>query len=228
MANIIHPFHGRPPTRQDIGPDGKLRFTVTPRELTPRGAKAADALASMCMVALAVTLFHIGNADYVMPPATLVLLILATTWLWYTPFSLLWRFLLKQETRIEMTPERFSVLSWLGCRHFDRTLPHKFAVIVHDTAKAEEEKHTLEIRQAQAAGRIIGKTRYYGESFHIVFEYVGQRHDVLTVFGQKEALAVAARLKACDGVLDQQAGLGEGLALNPEEQWTPGPGDIGP
>ena len=144
------------------------------------------------------------------------------------PLSLIWRFLLKKKTRIVMTAGRFSVKTWRGWKHFDRTLPHKFAVIAHDKTQAEQDKRELQLRRDQAAGRIVSRTRYYGQSFHIVFEYVGQRHDVLTVFGQKQALAVAARLKACDGVLDRKAGMGEGVALDPDDQWDRGPGDIDP
>jgi hypothetical protein len=226
MSEIIHWYHGKPDTRQTVDREGNLTLSVTPRELTPLRAKAADALAVLNAYGILYLGFHFTNAHM---PQNWVLGFMALSIvaaLSMFPLVLFWRFLLKKKTRMVMTADRFSAQTWRGWKNFDRTLPHKFAVIAHDKAQAEQEQHDLKIREAQARGRIISKTRYYGQSFHIVFEYVGQRHDVLTVFGQKQALAVAARLKACDGVLDRKARMGEGVALDPDDQWDRGPGDI--
>ena len=39
-------------------------------------------------------------------------------------------------------------------------------------------------------------------------------------------MTVLARLKACNDVLDNETGHGDGIALEPEEQWTEQPGEI--
>ena len=228
MSEIIHWYHGKPDTRQTVDREGNLTLTVIPRELTPLRAKAADALAVLNAYGILYLGFHFTDAHLQQNWVLGFMALSCVAALSMYPLSLIWRFLLKKETRIVMTANRLSARTWRGWKHFDRTLPHKFAVIEHDKMQIEKEKHDLQLRRDQSAGRIVSRTRYYGQSFHIVFEYVGQRHDVLTVFGQKQALAVAARLKACDGVLDRKARMGEGVALDPDDQWDRGPGDIDP
>jgi len=78
--------------------------------------------------------------------------------------------------------------------------------------RKEKDSHEFETRRAQASGEVIRKTSYYGESFHITLEYVGHRNDLLTVFGPKDALAILARLTACDEVLSARSKTGAGLA----------------
>ena len=73
---------------------------------------------------------------------------------------------------------------------------------------------------------MIAPTRYYGDSFHVVFEYLGQRNDIATVYGHKDASAIVNRLKACDKRLNQLAGMGDEAALDPDDQWNKGPGEI--
>lgn len=147
-------------------------------------------------------------------------------WLAHPLIWRLYRVLLRKETEIIITPEEFRFRSWKGWRTYDRQLPHKFALIPHDKARAEKEAHDLETRREQARGQFVSKTRYYGESYHLSFEYLGQRNDVLTIHGRKEALAVLARLKACDEVMDAEARMGDGIALDPEDQWSDQPGEI--
>lgn len=55
---------------------------------------------------------------------------------------------------------------------------------------------------------------------------MGQRFDVVTVYDQKRATAVAARLMACDKIMDTKNQMGEGEVLNPSEQWGQAPGNL--
>jgi len=224
MTKLRTPFQGGPKTRQILDAREGLMFKLTPNELTPMTARAADGLATASAVGLAWLGFYVGPALLQDPPDWAWLAILFGAFFSYAVLKEAYRALFRMETRIEMTAARFSYRVWYGWKHFDRALPHKFVVIEHDKARLEQEKHALEMRTGR--GRQELKTRYYGESFHIVFEYVGQRNDVLTVFGRNEALAVAARLRACDGVLDQQARMGDGLPLAPDKEWDDQPGDI--
>lgn len=125
------------------------------------------------------------------------------------------------------TPEEFRVKTRRGHWNvYDRSLTHRFVMQRHDRTRQKQEEHDLQIRRAQQNGRIIRPPRYYAESYHIVFEYMGHRHDVLTVFDKNRAMAVTARLKACDEFMNNRARMGDGEVLNPAEQWSDQPGGL--
>ena len=225
MGKIISPFYGMPSTEEVLHHDGTMSFIIEPRALTPERAQLADIISGFCVVCLGIAGIATG-LDMNYRPELVFPVMMGAIYAMSGPMDLLFRQLLKKKTRIYMTIGHFSVKGLLGYKHFDRTLPHKFSVIPHDKTREEQDKHALQERKDQAAGRITKRTRYYGESAHVVFEYVGQRFDVMTVFGQKDALAIAARLKACDGRLDAMAGMGEGIAFNPSDQWGDDDEDI--
>ena len=62
MSEIIHWFHGKPDTRQTVDRDGNLTLSVTPRELTPLRAKAADTLAVLNAYGILYLGFHFTDA----------------------------------------------------------------------------------------------------------------------------------------------------------------------
>ena len=124
------------------------------------------------------------------------------------------------------TSEKFLVRRLVGWKTYDRQLPHKFLLLPHDHAQREREKHDLEVRKAQARGKIVAPRRYYQESFHVCLNYAGHRVDILTVFDRKDAAAVLARLQACDETVDVQVRNGNGGAFRPEDQWGIHPGEI--
>lgn len=225
LSKIVSPFSGRPQTRQAIDREGNLSFTVTARELTPVRAKIADFCAGVSAIALLVGGVLIAN-DYSDAQEPLWWVIVIGPFLGFPLYQLLWRYALRKTTRMELSADRFAVPSWLGWKRYDRKLPHKFTLVPHDWARIEAEDHEFTIRQAQMNGKLIRPTRYYGESWHLSFEYLGQRNDVLTIFGRKPALAVLTRLIAVDEVLDAHARMGDGVALTPGEQWGAQPGDI--
>jgi len=93
----------------------------------------------------------------------------------------------------------------------------------HDKAREERELHERQKFRAQTRNEVISRKRYFDESFHIIFDYLGQRVDVVTIYDQKRA---AARLKACDKVMDTKNHMGEGEVLSPGEQWGDTPGSL--
>ena len=125
-----------------------------------------------------------------------------------------------------ITAEEFRFRGWAGWRSFDRKLQHRFALILHDKARRERDRHELEERKAQQSKKIIKKRRYYQESYHLAFEYVGQRNDVATIYGRPEAQAVLARLKGVDEVMTAHANRGGGTPLRPQQEWVEQPGAI--
>lgn len=109
---------------------------------------------------------------------------------------------------------------------YNRTITHSFALIKHDEARAEREMHERQARDDQMNKRIVARKRYYDDSYHVIYMYMGQRFDVVTIYDEKRASAVVARLKACDSVMDNKNQMGEGEVLNPEEQWGETPGTL--
>lgn len=225
VAKPVSPFNGKPPTEKVKDADGITAFYIRPCELTPLRAKFADMAGGLTALGLSVVgvvqFDLLAGAD-----AWTWGVVLIGPWLAYPVIWRLYRAFLKKETEIVIAPDEFRFRNWKGWQTYDRQLPHKFALIPHDKAQTEKEEQELEVRRAQANGQVISPKRYYGESYHLSFEYLGQRNDVLTIFGRKEARAVLARLRACDDVMDSQAQVGDGVALDPEDQWSDQPGEI--
>ena len=222
---IVSPFDGEPLTEQFTDKSGNTGFRVTPKVLTPLRVKLAEFLGSISALGLmGGGLYALVNAHH---PAD---------WLWgaaffgpllaYPLLNWFWRLLLYKETRLVLTIDQFKFRSWIGWKIYDRKRAHKFTMLLHDKTQAEKDAHELRIRQGQARGQVIANKRYYTDSYHLSFEYLGQRNDVLTVYGRKEALAILARLKACDERLNNLARMGDGVPLAPEDQWNEQPGDI--
>jgi len=221
----LSPFHGKPDTKQYLGEDGELSFHIYPRELTPLRAKIADTLAPLSAAAMAWEGFLFVNA--IPAPAD---------WYYWAaiggPFLALpllilsYRFLLKRRWSMVLTPDQFKVLTLCGWQSYDRRLPHKFALLPHDKTQIEKEEIERQLRQGNGHGKTYSQLCYYGDAFHLSYEYLGQRNDIATIFGQKQAIALAARLKAVDEVMDAQAKMGDGTPLSPDDQWDDQPGDV--
>ena len=221
---IRSPFAGFPEPKE-INKNDNLRFIVKPSTLTPERAMVADFLGCASVIG---SIYYCGLfVSYHPEPSgwawigAVIVPVLCTR-----IYQAIWRSLLKTESRFELDKEVFTQKRFPVSTTFDRELPHKFSLIQHDLAQEEKERHELAVRQAQAKGKVISKKRYYGESFHLSYEYLGQRNDLLTIFGRKEAIAIAARLKACDEVLNKHAGFDDGIPLSPEHQWNDQPGEI--
>jgi hypothetical protein len=95
----------------------------------------------------------------------------------------------------------------------------------HDWTQAEQEQQEPGGAVAQMKGKLRPGARWFANSFHLL-DYLGQRNDVLTVFGPKEAMAIVTRLNACDNVLDALARRGQGTPLTPADEWGDQPGAI--
>ena len=222
---IISPFDDEPLTERFTEKNGDMAFRVKPLVLTPERVKLARFLAGLSTFGLMVGGFYALTDK---PDVTI--------WLWLAillgpvlAFPLLngfWQSSFYITIEIILTTDQFKFRSQGRWQIYDRRLPHKFALILHDKTQAEKDANELAVRQGQAHGQVIAPKRYYGDSFHLSFEYLGQRNDVLTVYGHKEALEILNRLKACDEVLDGEIHMGDGTALDPEDQWTDQPGGI--
>lgn len=221
----VSPYHGFPATHQILDRNGKRAFVIQPCYLTPLAARAVLFTANL----LAISLMLLGFSFLADHPEL-------SGWLWIVAFSAPWllRPLLEEfmtivfrKTKTMMLTElTFEVRGVLGRKIYDRTLGHKFSLVGHDYTQAEKRYHEHVVRQAAQKGKVIAKSPIFGESFHLSYDFLGQRNDVLTVYGQKTALAIVTRLKACDEVLNNQMGGGDGFPTRPEDQWSDQPGDI--
>lgn len=225
FKKILSPFDGYPTTRRKTDRQGQPYFTITPAYLTPFGAKCADFLTGASTIGLLAgsiwLLQGMGHFETWHLIAALGGPFLASPLL-----KTGWRSFLKTSDKITMTQDQLKTGGPLGGRCFDRKLPHKFALVLHDKTRREQEQYELQQRRDQLSGRVTRKTRYYAEAFHVSYEYLGQRNDLLTVFGHKDALAILARLKACDEVLDGMTNKTDGISLDPRDEWGLQPGDI--
>lgn len=214
-------FHGKPLTKGFTDDSGRQAYRVTPEFLTPLRVKVAEFCAGVSAVGLA------GGGFYLLSEAPH-----PAAWLWgvallgplaaYPALNRMWRLLLHKRVQLVLTVDRFKVLRWNGWRSYDRTMPHKFALVAHDKAQAEKDVHELMVRK----GHLITNRRYYTASYHLSFDRLRERNDVLTVYGHKEALAIVNRLQDCDEILDGKVPMGEGIARRPEDEWKSQPGDI--
>ena len=223
--SIISPFDGRPLTQSVVGSDGKVMFRVFPRELTPVRAIVADWISILSCLG--------GSTEVTLYLQTLENV---ANWVWFAaiagpwalyPFAMRFvRVLARKQVRIVMTGAQFSFKTWRGWKTFDRRLPHRFSLTPHRLGRKEQQSHQLAIQRAAQKGRIITLPAYFAESYHLIFEYLGQAQDITAIYDRDRAMKVLARLKACNDVLDNETGHGDGIALEPEEQWTEQPGEI--
>ena len=159
-----------------------------------------------------------------MPPTAL--LFAASIWFLHPLFEKAWREALKRNVEMVVTADQFRFRRWMRWISIDRVLPHRFALVVHDLARQERDKHELETLKAQKRGKIVQPRRYHQESYHLCYELLGQRNDITEICGRPDAQAVLMRLRAIDDVINARARRGDGTAIRPGDQWVEQPGAI--
>jgi len=222
---IVSPFDGEPKTETFTDQHGNPAFRIKAETITPEGVKRAEFWAGLSVLALWGFGFYvlIQNPD---APSPAWFALLVGPPFAYRFFEKFWTFSYIQQTWIEMTIDQFRVKRFPGWQVFDRTVEHKFELYPHDKKRAEKDANEFAIRRAQARGQVIAPKRYYGDSFHVVFKYLSQRNDIVTVYGRNEAAEILSRLIDCDKRLNKLSAMGDEAAFNPDEQWNKGPGEI--
>lgn len=229
MTNIptISPFDGKPFTRAFNSKKEGEGFHIVIRELTPFRAKLVDFLSGIFFLliggtAIAVLIEFNQQADF--QDQFIYCFVSFLIWL-ITRYFLV--FVFKKITIIKITAKYFSVRGIFGYRNYNRELQHKFSMLRHDKTQKEKQTQSLTVQKAQKRGKIISPKIYYGESYHLVFEHIGHRRDIASVYGRNETLAALARLKACDEVITSKTQNGsDGVATNPQDQWGDQAGEI--
>lgn len=222
-----HPLSSHPPTTEKTDAAEQPVFTITPSELTPFGAKAADRISWILSLGLAVvliiTLLHWRNPalpEFVC--AALVFLAGRRVLGWTMREAFYMR------TVIVMDINTIKVRRGLGWRRYDRNLEHQFALPFHDLSAYEQRCNEFATRKASTSGRVIQPPIYYGDSRHVVMIYAGHRVDLMSVYGPQRAANIVARLQYCDRRLDEAAKKG-GSGFNPHanDDWHESPGGPG-
>lgn len=225
MARIRNPLEGYPQTDETTGMDGLPSFRITPRTLTPFRAKVAHGIASLISVGLFIAAAHyLWTVAGIGLPQIAVAVVLITVVSHLLPRVCESGF--RHPREIKMTAEAISVRSARGWRHYSRLLEHRFALYPHDRTAWEQRNNDYEMRQAAASGHVVSPGVYYGESLHLVLVYAGHREDLLTIYGQREAAAIVARLQYCDRCLDKALAMGGGIPKRPEDEWNDSPGGM--
>ena len=230
---VISPIDSKPTTHDLTDELGMRKMVVMPKELTPLRAKTADTFALLCAIAFFIFMIIDPYNNIPIPsisdiPSFLVALVvlIAGTCGSY----LLSKYILRDEftkgTTIEFTAEHLKVKTLFGYKCYDRLIPHKFLLLQHDKTLDEQRSNEDIKRRAAMNGRIANPYIYYEDSFHVVFEYMGQRIDLLEVFGHKPARTVLARLMLCDQLMDSQLKNSNGATMRIEDQWQKQPGEI--
>lgn len=225
METLKQPFEGEPHTEEVSTVDGTSEFQITVKAFTPLRARLAD-MADM-LIGLYVAFIIVG-------------VILHTQRLdWANVIGGLFYFGLyygarpelrdswRKTTKLRLDGQHIAIWQDGGWTCFDRKLPHRFGMLQHDYAPMEKLKNEYERQKAVMDRKVLFRKPYYGDSFIVCLEYLGQRHDLLTIYGRKEASAVVARLQACDEIIEARLRQGRGAAIDPADQWGHQPGDIG-
>jgi hypothetical protein len=221
------PFKGRPRTRVSKDRNGKPAFRLTPRVLTPARKKVADKvhwlLSAMWLLRC---IFAVFNAPTITLPG--IIEAGALFLVGHLVLQAIIDWALRSKTEIVMTAGTLRVRRWFFWRTFDRMLAEEFGLLHHDNSEAERFTQEFQKAQASARGNVIQPTPYYMRSFHVVMSYAGQRIDLLSVFGQKEAAAIVARLQLCNRLLDEAVGIrsARGTGARPGEEWRNAPGGV--
>lgn len=201
------PLAGRPKTTRLWGKPG---FRVVARYLTPTQAKFID-------VAVQVILWVAGFwiVGTVAEERTLLAGLTIAFLFWAIPWCLLWQFgffywfgreFFGTRRVLEFTPEAIRVSGLFGFKNYDRRWQHEFDCTTHEKAQEEEEEEVFERQMAALKGKkqkkIVRPKKYYRNSYQIVLRYAGQRVDIASVFGRKDAETILTRLQVLDAELD--------------------------
>jgi len=220
---VRYAFDGKPRTREETDESGNLAFRVIARVLTPQRAKIADNLGETTAAALIVlTGLYILEHDW--PPTGL--LFAAAIWFLHPLCEKVWREALKRNVEMVLTADQFRFRRWMRWITIERVLRDRFALVLHDLARQEHDRHEVEVLKAQQRKKIVQPKRYYQESYHLCYELIGQRNDIIEICGRPDAQAVLARLKAVDDVINGRARRGNGTAVRPGDQWAEQPGVV--
>lgn len=219
------PFEDFPKTTQSLDADGKPVFTITTRVLTTARAKLAK-ITSYTTIPLSAAVTYHPLKQLALPEAWLPFAGAGFVMLSLPLWEALFRALFKKKITVVLSSTEVRFRHWWRWKPYDRQISHSFALLPHDRTKAEAKRHEFLTKEAQKDGEVLQLTEWYGDSVHLCLIHAGQRVDIATIYGRKDAQAILTRLKLCDSVLDSSSGINGGLALSPAQESPSQPGDL--
>ncbi len=218
------PFDGKPPTRETTDGNGNPEFHVDARVLTPVRAIVADKLGALTACGGSMAAFFTAvNHDY---PLVVTALGAIAVWSLRPLFEKLLRETLRRKVDLVVTKDGFRFRRLFRWISFDRALEHGFALVVHDRAREERDRNELEMLKAQQQRKVAQPKRYFQDSYHLTYQLLRQRNDVIAIYGLPEARAMLARLRAIEDTINARARRSDGSPSKPGDQWFDGPGPI--
>lgn len=214
------PFEGNPETTKSTDSQGRANYTVLIRAMTPRLAKLADWLSGAAALAAGVAGIKFAF-DLPDPNTAQVLALLALPLPGYFAARAGLYEIMQARVRVVFTPETFTIeRPLMGKKKFDRHMPHKFALYHHRKADREEERLSYKEGKRQRHWWSWKLKRYFGKSYHLSFNYLDQRNQIITIYKHEKAHEILSRLNAVRQVMDNEMSKGMGQALSPEEEWA--------
>lgn len=213
------PFEGQPTTTKITDDKGRTNYKVDIQAMTPLRARIADWLSTTASILTfgggVFIAFNLSEPD----TAKVFALLAAPIPAYFIAKGALYE-VMQKTVSVMFTPDEFTVSTAFGTKRFDRNMPHKFTLYVHDKAQREEEVLSYRESKRQHHWWAWKLKRYFGRSYHLSFDYLDQRNVLLTIYKRKTAHKILTRLNAVRQVMDNQTNQGAGQALSPEEDWS--------
>lgn len=205
---VESPLKGWPPTRPLRRQAG---FLVEARHLTPQRAKFTDAIGGLINLGGVVLFFWMLSAEAfvsgeeIFTAIAVIIGLCIVVWRSRRGWG---RSFFGKTTIIEFTPDRIRIKGGMRFLNYDRTLPHEFNFEIHDKAEEEEHEEIATKRKAAMEGKkeLPKVEKFFRQSFHVILRYAGQRVDVASVFGKRDAEALLVRLQLLDQMMDAARG----------------------
>ncbi|ABS65788.1 hypothetical protein Xaut_0532 [Xanthobacter versatilis] len=218
MNALAKAFEGEPKTEFGVE-DGQTVITVSMRHLRPAEAKEADWESTLAALACVGVSFWIGYEAMAVTEGAVTLFMAG---LLGRPVA---RWQMREWSRgtaiVKFTPDYIwfrkpKLVDFSGeWQWFDRRHPHRFVLIQHEKARAENDEIEHQVRNSP--GRRV--TRYYSDTWCVVLEYLGQRFDLAEVMGERQATAMLDRLSLCDEYIAGLDSPQERLPMSPQDEW---------
>ncbi|MGC3983107.1 MAG: hypothetical protein QM808_17780 [Steroidobacteraceae bacterium] len=213
-----NPLSGNPRTIEKIDKAGLPEFHIIASELTPERAILASqvSLVAGWSIAAATAYYLYQRSGLDLEQAASTMLVSGAA---YWAFRTLVADFLRRTTKIVMTTEAVKVRRWVTWKSYRRSVPHQFLLAQHDKTQDEQIEHEYRKRKDGLSRSVSRCPVYFGNSFHVVLLYAGQRIDLLDVYGPRPAAAIVARLQYCDDALDFAIGKGHRTGRDGFRDW---------
>jgi hypothetical protein len=192
-------FEGWPDVRA-MKVHGENGMVVGGRHFTPERDKGLDALTVFWAIfwGVIIALAFRNNKDAIWDQAEAWTMAACGLWaalIWFS--RLTFRPYLQKPTVVYFSPRHIQI----GQRVYDASLQHKFSMDIHRKAADEAD---AELRAQQRGKSHVRHFKYYRKSFHIYFEYLGQKILVTDISNPEHSEKLLRALVAVDKIMHKE------------------------